>query len=229
MTDLSTNSPSVSEGRVLDIIACGAIASSVREITKRRGWSVEVHALSALLHDRPDKLADEVDGIASRLVSEGKWVAIAYADCGTYGRIDRVCSNLGIARLSGLHCYDVFAGKIMIEKIFASEPGTYLLTDFLVRSFNKTVSKELGLDRFPELVWDYFGQYKRILWLRQGTDPSLDAKAEEVAELLGLPLEVFETTDAGLEYELEKLYCNNHADGGTVKNTEMSLTAGSTW
>ncbi|NNN12625.1 MAG: DUF1638 domain-containing protein [Acidimicrobiaceae bacterium] len=229
MIDSSINSLSVSDGRVLDIIACGAIASSVREIAKRRGWSVEIHALSALLHDRPEKIANEVEGIASRLISEGKWVAVAYADCGTYGEIDRVCSDLGIGRLSGLHCYDVFAGKTMIEKIFDSEPGTYLLTDFLVRSFNKTVVKELGLDRFPELVWDYFGQYKRVLWLKQGSDPSLDAKAEEVAELLGLPLEVFETTDSGLEYELEKLYCNNYADGGTVKDTEMSLTAGSTW
>ncbi len=229
MIDLSTNSPLASDGRVLEIIACGAIASSVREIAKRRGWAVEIHALSALLHDRPDKIANEVERIASRLVSEGKWVAAAYADCGTYGQIDRVCSDLGIARLSGLHCYDVFAGKSMIEQIFDSEPGTYLLTDFLVRSFNKTVVKELGLDRFPELVWDYFGQYKRILWLRQGNDPLLDAKAEEVAELLGLPLEVFETTDKGLEHELEKLYCNNCADGGTVKDTELPLAADATW
>ncbi|NNN11921.1 MAG: DUF1638 domain-containing protein [Acidimicrobiaceae bacterium] len=214
---------------VLDVIACGAIASSVREISKRRGWTVQIHALSALLHDRPEKIAAAVAEIAFRLVSEGRRVAVAYADCGSYGEVDRVCAELGVPRLSGLHCYDVFGGEKFIEKVFESEPGTYLLTDFLVRSFNKTVVKELGLDRFPELVEDYFGQYKRVLWLKQGSDPLLDAKAKEVAGLLGLPLEVFETSDGGLEYELEKFYGNGYADGGTVKDTEMSLTAGSTW
>ncbi len=201
----------------------------MREIAKRRGWVVRIHALSALLHDRPEKIAGAVAEVALALVSEGRRVAVAYSDCGSYGEVDRVCAELRVPRLSGLHCYDVFAGEKFIEKVFESEPGTYLLTDFLVRSFNKTVVKELGLDRFPELVEDYFGQYKRVLWLRQGSDPSLDAKAEEVAGLLGLPLEVFETSDSGLECELEKFYGNEYADGGTVKDTEMCLTAGSTW
>ena len=130
---------------------------------------------------------------------------MAYADCGTYGALDEVCTRLGLRRLPGLHCYDVFAGPDRMRALFEAEPGTYVLTDFLVRSFRRTVLAELGLDRHPELWPDYFGHYRRLVWLAQQRDPALEAAAERVAARFGLSLTVVETGTSRLERELELL------------------------
>jgi len=132
-------------------------------------------------------------------------VALGYADCGSYGALDELCSRLGIARLSGLHCYDVLGGASRVRALLTREPGTYLLTDFLVRSFETTVLGGLGLDRHPELWADYFGHYRRLVWLAQDPTTVLAAQAGRIAELFGLPLRTIEVGSAGLERELAGL------------------------
>jgi hypothetical protein len=132
-------------------------------------------------------------------------VAVAYADCGTYGELQRVCAALGVPMLAGQHCYDVFAGAERMRALLASEPGTYVLTDFLVRSFRRTVIAELGLDRYPQLRDDYFGNYRRLVWLAQRRTPELTTAAEDAAESLELPLEVVDVGDRLLEEALAGL------------------------
>ena len=138
---------------------------------------------------------------------------MAYADCGTYGALDGLCTRLGLRRLPGLHCYDVFAGPDRMRAVFEAEPGTYVLTDFLVRSFRRTVLAELGLDRYPELWPDYFGHYRRLVWLAQDREPALEAEAGRVAARFGLPLTVVPTGTARLERELEALVTGEPASG----------------
>src|SRR5690606_3023508 len=125
-------------------------------------------------------------------------------DCGTYGALDEVCARHGLARLRGAHCYEVFAGPLAHDLI-AEEPGTYLLTDHLVRAFDRSVVAELGLDRYPELRDAYFGNYRRVVWLAQSPTAELRARAERAARLLGPPLTVLPVGDAGLERELAAL------------------------
>jgi len=187
------------------VIACGALGGHLREILARRGWRAELHCLPALLHNRPAKIAFEAERLALQALDRGQRVAVAYADCGTYGALDEVCGRLGLQRLPGLHCYDVLAGPERIRAVFEAEPGTYVLTDFLIRSFERTVLAELGLDRHPELWPDYFGHYRRLVWLAQDPDPGLAAAAERVAARFGLPLTVVPTGTARLERELETL------------------------
>jgi len=177
----------------------------VREIAARRGWPVEVHALPAPLHNRPARIAPAARELAGQLQARGLRVALAYADCGTYGALDELGAELGLARLGGLHCYDVLGGPDRIAALLAAEPGTYLLTDFLVRSFDKTVLAGLGLDRYPELWPDYFGHYRRLVWLAQARDAELDRAAADIAGRFGLPLTVIDTGTGGLERELERL------------------------
>jgi len=187
------------------VIACGALAGAVRSIAARRGWPIELHPLSALLHDRPERIAPAVAALARGLQAERRRVAVAYADCGTYGALDEVCAELGIARLPGLHCYDLLAGSEHVARLMEGEPGTYLLTDFLAGSFSRTVAAELGLDRHPELVADYFAHYRRVVWLTEAPTPRLEAEAERIAELLGLPLTTVPVGRGRLERALQAL------------------------
>ena len=187
------------------LIACGAIAQPAAAVVGRNGWPVDVHPLPPLLHNHPERIAGEVRALAASLAPSYDRVVIGYADCGTYGALDEVCRDLGLERLPGLHCYDVYAGPSRLERFFDEQPGTYLLTDFLVRSFARTVVQEMGLDRYPELRDTYFGNYTRVVWLAQDPDDELRRLAEDAAARIGLPLTVVETGDHGLEHALADL------------------------
>jgi hypothetical protein len=209
--DLTVPDPAVPDPAVPDpaapvaVIACGALAGPVREIAARRGWPAEVHSLPAVLHNRPARIAPAVEQLATDLLGRGRRVAVAYADCGSYGALDGLCERLGLARLPGLHCYDVLAGPGRVAALLRAEPGTYLLTDFLVRGWSRLVLAELGLDRHPELWPDYFGHYRRLVWLAQDRDAGLDRAAAAIAASFGLPLTTIRTGTGGLERALGEL------------------------
>ncbi|KQT90960.1 hypothetical protein ASG49_13170 [Marmoricola sp. Leaf446] len=191
------------------MVACGAIAHPAARVVSAQGWPVDVHPLPPLLHNRPDRIAGEVETLVARLRPAYDAVVVGYADCGTYGALDAVCERLDVRRLAGLHCYDVFAGAIRVETLLEDQPGTYLLTDFLVRSFARTVEQELGLDRHPELLDAYFGHYTRVVWLAQSDDATelaeLRPLALDAADRLGLPLQVLTTGTDGLMLALRSL------------------------
>jgi len=201
----TTASSSSCPSRQVEIVACGALAGHVLAIVARRGWPVAVRSLPAILHNRPQKIIIEAERAVVSALDSGRTVALAYADCGTYGALDELCARYGVRRLPGLHCYDVFAGAPRVAQMFKAEPGTYVLTDFLLRSFDRSVLAELGLDRYPELWPDYFGHYKRLVWLAQQPAPALAAEAERVAAMFGLPLTRVEVGVSRLERALASL------------------------
>lgn len=199
-------------GAAIGVIACGALAVDIGEIVARRKWSVDVHPLPPLLHNQPKQIAPEVERTLAEVSERYDRVAIAYADCGTYGALDEVCRRYGIARLPGSDCYSVYAGADTYEQLFEQEPGTYVLTDFLAASFERSVMVELGLDRYPDLRDDYFRHYRRVVWLTQRRTPLLQGAAERAAESIGLPLEVVDVGIRGLEKALEPMVTG--ASGG---------------
>jgi len=201
------------------VIACGAIAQPIAQIAERHGLPVDVHPLPPLLHNRPELIAGEVERLAAELVRRYAGVMIGYADCGTYGALGAVCERLGLRRLAGLHCYDVYGGAERIAGFLEAQPGTYLLTDFLVRSFARTVLTELGLDRHPDLRDAYFGNYSRVVWLAQDRDNELESLAHKVSEVLGLPLTILETGTTGLERQLLHLVDAAVNGGGPAANS----------
>jgi Protein of unknown function (DUF1638) len=207
-TDSSTCSPSRCEAPLrsrVALIACGALAQPAEQIARRRGWALDVHPLPPLLHNHPQRIAGEVESLASELAERYDAIAIGYADCGTYGALDDLCERRNLRRLPGLHCYDVYGGPQRLRRLFEEQPGTYVLTDFLVRSFTRTVLQELGLDRHPDLRDAYFGHYTRVVWLAQRTDDELRLLARSAADRLGLPLTVIETGEHRLERALEQV------------------------
>jgi hypothetical protein len=137
--------------------------------------------------------------------AQGSSAVLGYADCGTYGALDKLAAQAGVGRLPGLHCYDLYAGAAQIEQLFAEEPGTYLFTDYLIKSFERSVIQPLGLDRYPELWPDYFGHYKRLVWLAQRATPELEEEAARIAGQFNLPLTRIDTGTRGLEAALAQL------------------------
>ena len=133
---------------------------------------------------------------------------MAYADCGTYGALDTVIAVHGVKRLGGNHCYDIFVGTKKIEEIMESDAGTYFLTDFLVKSFHRSVMIELGLDKRPELRDDYFKNYSRVIWLAQVHTQELEDLAQQAAQSIGLPLEIQIVGYGQLAEQIKELLSN---------------------
>jgi hypothetical protein len=179
------------------VIGCGALAAELVELTRRAGLpAMDLTCLPASLHNRPERIPGAVAARIRRARADGyDRIFVAYADCGTGGMLDRVLEAESVARLDGAHCYEVYAGRAAFAALHDAEPGTFYLTDFLVRNFDRLVVRGLGLDRHPELLPLYFGNYRRLVYLAQTDDPALTTRAEAAAATLGL---AFERRLAGL-------------------------------
>jgi len=172
------------------VIACGAIARELIALTRFNNWThLELHCLPAELHNSPEKIPGCVEEKLLALRDRYRQLFVAYADCGTGGRLDALLGDHGVDRLPGAHCYDLFAGSAAFDQLMAEEPGTFFLTDFLVRHFERLVIRGLALDCYPELIAQFFGHYRRVLYLAQESNDSLKAQAETCAQQLGLDFE----------------------------------------
>ena len=173
------------------VIGCGALAPELVELTRRAGLpAMDLTCLPASMHNRPERIPGAVAARIRRARADGyERIFVAYADCGTGGLLDRVLEGEGVARLEGAHCYEVYAGRAAFAALSDQEPGTFYLTDFLVRNFDRLVVRGLGLDRHPELMPTYFGNYRRLVYLAQADDAALTSRAEVAAATLGLRFE----------------------------------------
>ena len=184
--------------RVL-IVGCGALGRELVAVT--RGLpGVDVTCLPAELHNRPERIPAAVAGRIRARGGDYDRVFVAYADCGTGGRLDAVLGAdfEGIERIPGAHCYEFYAGAAVFAALQDEEPGTFYLTDFLARQFERIVLRGLGLDRHPELLPVYFGNYRRLVYLAQAEDPDLVARARAASDRLGLAFELRRTGLGGL-------------------------------
>lgn len=189
----------------IGIVACGALATHIAEVAAENALDITIYPLPPLLHNRPEKIAGEVDALLMKIKTKHVLCAVAYADCGTYGALDIVIERHNVKRLGGNHCYDIFAGRTEIDRLMAEDAGTYFLTDFLVKSFHRSVIVELGLDKYPYLRDDYFKNYTRVIWLAQLRTPELEQAAIEAAKEIGLPLEIHNAGYAGLTKQIMEL------------------------
>lgn len=185
-------------------IVCGALAREVQSIIRKHGWEATVLGVSALNHMYPERIAPDVEKRYLLRQEDFERVIIVYGDCGSRGALDELARRHDLKQVGGPHCYEMYGGEIF-QQLIDEEPGTFFLTDFLVRNFRGTVIKGLGLDRHPQLREEYFRHYKRTVYLTQDTTQELVTQAEAVAAYLGLPLEIRHTGYGLLEERLVAL------------------------
>ncbi|GAA4115813.1 DUF1638 domain-containing protein [Aminobacter aganoensis] len=167
------------------------IAREVLTVKERLGLDhLELTCLPADFHFRPDRIAPVMDKAITEAKAEGyQHIYVGYADCGTGGLLDRVCERHGVERIAGPHCFAFYQGAEAYAKVGEADMMSFYMTDFLCRQFDAFFIKPLGLDRHPELVTDYFGNYEKLIYLAQTDDPALDKVAEDAARMLGLVYE----------------------------------------
>lgn len=187
------------------LVMCGALGREVKDIVDRRGWDVDLYGVSALLHLYPSRIVDELRDRLRTLRPDYDRLVVVYGECGTTGKLEPVLEEFGAVRLRGPHCYEMFAGEQRFARVADEHPGTFFLTDWLVRNFDRAVVKGLGLDRHPDLKPMLFGNYEAVLYLRQVPNPRLAEKARSIAAYLGLPLEIDDVGLGELEDRLAAL------------------------
>lgn len=189
------------------VIACGALAREIVALREVNGWPhLDVACLPAHLHNAPARITGAVREkiIANR--DRYASIFVAYGDCGTGGELDAMLSEERCERIPGAHCYAFYAGEDTFASLADDEPGTFYVTDFLLRHFDRLVIRGLGLDRHPELAAQYFGNYRRLVYLAQSASPKRIADARVAAERLGLTFEFRHTGYGGLERSLRRVH-----------------------
>ena len=190
-------------GHGILIIACGALAHEITALRRANGWDrLDVRCLPAELHNRPERIPAAVRALIQSSRERYRSIFVAYGDCGTGGLLDVVLREEGVERIPGAHCYEFFATAPVFTALAEAEPGTFYLTDFLLRHFERLVIGGLGLDRHPELFPAYFGNYRKLVYLAQAPAPASQEQARAIAARMGLQFEIRQTGYGTLETAL---------------------------
>ena len=212
-------------GQGLLIIACGALAHEIMALKRANGWThVDVKCLPAELHNRPERIPAAVRALIQSSRCHYRSLFVAYADCGTGGLLDAVLKEEGVERIPGAHCYEFFAGTKVFAELAEAELGTFYLTDFLLRHFERLVIRGLGLDEHPELFPSYFGHYKKLVYLSQAARPEAIEEGRAIAARMGLAYEHRSTGYGMLESSLKSAVERDTARAGeTQRDAEAIL------
>jgi len=199
------------------LIACGALGQEITDLIDVNGWPCfEIQCLPANWHNHPERITPAVKNKITAAKTSNKYgnILVLYGDCGTGGLLDKMLGEEGIERIPGAHCYEFFTGSSRFDEMAKEEIGTFYLTDYLARFFDRLIIEGLGIDKHPELQKMYFGNYKRLVYLAQADDPQIDALGEAAARRLGLRYERRQTGYGGL---------------GTFLEANMTETRGPSW
>jgi hypothetical protein len=206
------------------IIACGALAHEITALRRANGWDdLDVRCLPAELHNRPEKIPAAVRALIHAARGRYRSMFVAYGDCGTGGLLDAVLREEGVERIPGAHCYEFFATGPVFAALAEAELGTFYLTDFLLRHFERLVLRGLGLDRHPELFPVYFGNYRKLVYLAQAPVPGSEQQARAIAKRMGLEFEMVRTGYGTLATTLASAVSRADGRGGDAPPKEEAV------
>jgi hypothetical protein len=192
-------------GKVL-LLGCGALAREIVDLIERNRWTgFDLQCLPAKWHNTPERIVPALRQKIAEARGRYQSIFVLYGDCGTGGLLDRMLEEEGVARLEGPHCYAFFSGNSAFAAHADDDVTAFFLTDYLARHFERLIWEGLGLDRHPELLQDYFGNYTKVVYLAQTRDDDLARRAEAAARRLGLAYEYRFTAYGELERDLSAL------------------------
>lgn len=214
----------VQNGHGTLIIACGALAHEITALRRANGWDqLDVRCLPAELHNRPEKIPAAVRALIHSSRHRYRSIFVAYGDCGTGGLLDNVLREEGVERIPGAHCYEFFATGPVFAELAEAELGTFYLTDFLLRHFDRLVLRGLGLDRHPELFSAYFGNYRKLVYLAQAPGANSLEQGRAIAMRMGLEYEYRQTGYGTLGTTLVAAMKRSDARTGDARDDEEAV------
>lgn len=211
MNSAETAGRAVADMPATAMVLCGALGREVIAIARLHAWPITPFGVDVRHHMTPARIAPAVEARLREVIPRFERTVVVYGDCGTGGTLDEVLERYNVPRIEGPHCYEMYGGE-QFTALMEQEPGTFFLTDFLVRAYHGTIERGLGLDRYPELRDIYFANYKRLVYLVQHHDTALLDRAHTIAVSLQLPLEVRTTGYNMLEARLETLMTTLHEE-----------------
>ena len=189
-------------GRVL-LLACGALAREIVDLIEHNRWTgFDLQCLPAKWHNTPDRIVPALRDKIRAQRDSYESIFVLYGDCGTGGLLDRMLEEERVDRIEGPHCYAFFSGNAAFAARADDDFSAFFLTDYLARHFDKLIWAGLGLDRHPELLPQYFGNYSKIVYLAQTRNEDIAKKAMAAAKRLGLAYEYRYTGYGELESDL---------------------------
>jgi hypothetical protein len=185
------------------LIACGVFAPALDTLGLERKYrNLEVTFLPSNLHLWPDKLKRHLSQEVRNAQRKNERIICLYGEC--FPDIDNFCERRGITRMPGLYCYEMLLGSEQFHSIMEETAGTYFLERELIVNFDEYCAEPLELFDV-EMRRSYFKHYRRLLYVRQPSDPDLVPRARELAQFLQLSLVVRDADYLNFEQKLIEL------------------------
>jgi hypothetical protein len=186
--------------KITRIIACAVFKPAVEYLQMERRYSnLRLTYLPSKLHLRPQELKNRLLREVTAAKERDERVICLYGDC--FPDIDDFCREQEVFKVPGHYCYEMLLGSERFEQLIKEMAGTYFAEKDLIINFEEYCVRPLELH--DEEMRDYcFRQYRRLLYVRQPSDPNLVPKASEVADFIGLSLDISDVDYSHLEKRL---------------------------
>ena len=183
---------------LIRIITCAVFKPAIEYLHLERGFpNLRLTYLPSDLHLLPRKLKDRMLTVIKAAQKSKERVICLYGNC--FPDIDDFCQEYGVTKVPGHYCYEMLLGSEKFDQLLNEMAGTYFAEKDLIENFEEYCVMPLELHD-EDMKRYCFNQYRRLLYVRQPSDPNLVIQAGEVASFLGLSLDV---SDADYSY-LEK-------------------------
>ena len=189
--------------KITRIIACQVFKPAIEALKLEEIYNnLRLTYLPSNLHLRPQELKNRLLTEITAAQKRNERVICLYGDC--FPEIDDFCRDHGAVKVPGHYCYEMLLGSERFSQLLNEIAGTYFADKELIQNFEEYCVIPLELND-EEMKKYCFNQYRRLLYVRQPSDPNLVAQASEVADFLGLSLDISEADYSCLEKSLIKL------------------------
>ncbi len=188
---------------LIRIITCAVFQPAIEYLhLEERFPNLRLTYLPSNLHLRPQELKKRMLPEIKAAQKRNERVICLYGDC--FPDIDGFCQEHGATKVPGHYCYEMLLGSERFNQFLDEMTGTYFAEKDLIINFEEYCVRPLEL-RDEEMRKYCFNQYRRLLYVRQPSDPDLVAQAGEVADFLGLSLDVSDVDYSYLQKNLVEL------------------------